>query len=41
MQLALENSHYAYVLDTGKVAMKGKSEELLKNPEIKKIYLGM
>ena len=41
VQLALENSHYAYVLDTGKVAMKGKSEELLKNPEIKKIYLGM
>ena len=41
VQLALENSHYAYVLDTGKVAMEGKSEELLKNPGIKRIYLGM
>ncbi|WP_252381048.1 ABC transporter ATP-binding protein [Desulfovulcanus ferrireducens] len=41
VQLALENSHYAYVLDTGRIAMEGKSEALLTNPEIKKIYLGM
>ena len=41
VQLALENSDYAYVLDTGKIAMEGSSKELLNNPEIKKVYLGM
>ncbi len=41
VQLALENSDYAYVLDTGKIAMEGPSKELLNNPEIKKVYLGM
>ncbi len=41
VQLALENSDYAYVLDTGKIAMEGPSKDLLNNPEIKKVYLGM
>ena len=41
VQLALENSDYAYVLDTGRIAMEGPSDELLKNPEIKKVYLGL
>ena len=41
VQLALENSDYGYVLDTGKVAMEGKSEDLLKNPDVKKVYLGL
>jgi branched-chain amino acid transport system ATP-binding protein len=41
VQLALDNSHYGYVLSTGKVAMQGESKSLLKNQEIKEIYLGM
>ena len=41
VQLALENSDYAYVLDTGRIAMEGLSKQLLQNPEIKKVYLGM
>ncbi len=41
VQLALENSDYAYVLDTGQIAMEGPSQVLLNNPEIKKVYLGI
>jgi len=41
VQLALENSDYAYVFDIGRIAMEGPSKELLNNPEIKKVYLGM
>lgn len=41
VQLALDNSHFGYVLSTGKVAMQGESKSLLKNREIKEIYLGM
>jgi branched-chain amino acid transport system ATP-binding protein len=41
VQLALENSDYGYVLDTGRVAMEGPSKELLTNPDVKKVYLGL
>ena len=41
VRLALENSNFAYILDTGSITLKGKSEELIKNPDIKKAYLGM
>jgi len=41
VQLALENSDYGYVLDTGKIAMEGPSKELIVNPDVKKIYLGL
>jgi branched-chain amino acid transport system ATP-binding protein len=41
VQLALDNSHYGYVLSTGKVQMQGNSLELLRNQEIKEIYLGL
>jgi branched-chain amino acid transport system ATP-binding protein len=41
VQLALENSDYAYVLETGRVAREGPSKELLADPEIKNIYLGV
>ena len=41
VQLALDNSHYGYVLATGKVEMEGNSQELLRNQEIKEIYLGL
>ncbi len=41
VQLALDNSHYGYVLSTGRMAMEGPSEELLQKNEIKEVYLGL
>ena len=38
--LALEVSHEAYVLETGRVVMQGKSSDLRANPELKAAYLG-
>ncbi len=41
VQLALANSHYGYVLATGRVMMEGPAGELMQNKEIKEVYLGM
>jgi branched-chain amino acid transport system ATP-binding protein len=41
VEMALKNSSYAYVLETGNVVHEGPSNELLKNPRIKEAYLGM
>lgn len=41
VQLALENSNYAYVLETGRIVREGASRDLLRNPEIQNIYLGV
>ena len=38
--LALEVSHEAYVLETGRVVMQGLSAQLRANPELKAAYLG-
>jgi branched-chain amino acid transport system ATP-binding protein len=38
--LALEVSTYAYVLETGRIAMEGPSAELRKDPQLKAVYLG-
>jgi branched-chain amino acid transport system ATP-binding protein len=38
--LALEISHFGYVLETGKVVLKGDSKELRQNPKVKSAYLG-
>ncbi len=38
--LALEISHYAYVLETGHVAMEGESKKLRADPQLKATYLG-
>lgn len=38
---ALKISHRAYVLETGEVTFSGTGEELLKNDEIQKSYLGV
>lgn len=38
--LALEISHFGYVLETGKVVLQGDSRELRQNPQIKNAYLG-
>ena len=37
---ALQLSHRAYVIHTGKIMMEGKSDDLLHNPEIEEAYLG-
>jgi len=37
---ALKISHRAYVLETGKVRVHGKSSELMENEAVKKAYLG-
>jgi branched-chain amino acid transport system ATP-binding protein len=38
--LALEVSSYAYVLETGRIAMHGPSKELRADPRLKAVYLG-
>jgi branched-chain amino acid transport system ATP-binding protein len=38
--LALEISHSAYVLETGRIAMAGPSAELRADPRLKAVYLG-
>jgi branched-chain amino acid transport system ATP-binding protein len=40
-KMALEISQRAYVLETGSVAIEGKSEELLENEDVQRTYLGM
>ena len=39
-KMALEISDYAYVLETGKIVLKGSGQELLNSDDIKKAYLG-
>ena len=38
--LALELAHWAYVLETGEIAMEGTGKELLASEAIRKAYLG-
>jgi branched-chain amino acid transport system ATP-binding protein len=38
--LALEISSYAYVLETGRIAMEGESKKLRADPQLKVTYLG-
>ena len=38
--LALEISHFGYVLETGKVVLSGDSAALRQNPQVKSAYLG-
>ena len=38
--LALEISHYGYVLETGRIILQAESTVLRQNPEVKKAYLG-
>ncbi len=39
-QLALETSHYAYVLETGSILLEGEASGVLENPKVKEAYLG-
>jgi branched-chain amino acid transport system ATP-binding protein len=38
--LALEISHYGYVLETGRIILQAPSKELRTNPDVKRAYLG-
>ena len=38
--MALKVAHLAYVLETGKITLKGTGRELLENPQIAAAYLG-
>ena len=37
---ALKTADYGYVLETGKLVLSGKGEDLLHNEEVRKAYLG-
>lgn len=39
--LALDISHYAYVLETGKILLEGPSAQLKCNPQVQEAYLGV
>lgn len=39
-QMALEVCHRGYVFDVGAIALEGKKEDLIKNENVKKVYLG-
>ena len=39
-QIALQYSNRGYVLETGKIALAGTSEDLLTNEQVRKAYLG-
>jgi branched-chain amino acid transport system ATP-binding protein len=39
-RMALALSSYAYVLETGRVALEGPSKELMVNEHVKRLYLG-
>ena len=38
--MALKNSSYGYVMETGRVAKEGPSSELLADPDVQAAYLG-
>lgn len=38
--MALSISDYSYVLENGKIALEGKSDELRDNDEVRRLYLG-
>lgn len=39
-QMALSIAHRAYVLETGKIVLKGKANEVMQNPMVIEAYLG-
>jgi branched-chain amino acid transport system ATP-binding protein len=38
--MALKVSKHAYVLETGRVGLSGRSAELMDNDDIRRLYLG-
>ncbi len=40
-ELALRIAHYGYILEAGRIILKGTSQELMENPEVQERYLGL
>jgi branched-chain amino acid transport system ATP-binding protein len=41
VDLALEVASYAYVLQVGRSVLSGAARDLLDNPDVQRIYLGV
>ncbi|MGI6224665.1 MAG: ABC transporter ATP-binding protein [Peptococcales bacterium] len=39
--LALNSAHQGYVIELGEIVLSGSGQELLRNPEVEKAYLGL
>ena len=39
--IALRYAHYGYILESGRVVMDGRAEDLRDNADVKEFYLGM
>ena len=39
-KLALKIAHYGYILEAGRIVLKGTSQELMENPDVQEFYLG-
>ena len=39
--IALKNSEYGYIIETGKVMLEGTAESLLNDDKVKELYLGI
>lgn len=40
-KIALEISNYAYIMESGKIVLEGKSKELKDNPDVREFYMGI
>lgn len=40
-KIALDVSRYAYIMESGKIVLEGKSSELKNNPDVKEFYMGV
>jgi branched-chain amino acid transport system ATP-binding protein len=40
-KIALEISDYAYIMESGKIVLEGRSKELKDNPDVKEFYMGI
>jgi branched-chain amino acid transport system ATP-binding protein len=40
-RMALRLAHRAYLLETGRIVLRGSAEELQRNPEVERSYLGL
>ncbi|MCE1255447.1 MAG: ABC transporter ATP-binding protein, partial [Anaerolineae bacterium] len=39
--MALSIANRAYVLETGRIALEGKAQDVLNDPQVKSVYLGI
>jgi branched-chain amino acid transport system ATP-binding protein len=40
-RMALRIAHYGYILEAGRIVLKGTAEELRNNEDVQELYLGM